>query len=236
MEQPLVTAVMIAGLPHREKFTRAAVQSFRSQTYDNKELLILNDGTPIRLSDTNVREVNPEPGLTLGELRNIGLQHAHGEFVIQWDNDDFYHPKRIETQMNARFHGSCVLLRSQIRYSFLSNSAITFNWKYASVPGIPGSILHPNEPGLFYRSERRAEDDHFIQDNFQDRVLVVENQLNRLSHLYLRFYHGNNTWDERHVMGNATPGRWATDPDARDYLKQILKTQYQRDSTDHVNP
>ena len=37
-------------------------------------------------------------GLTLGELRNFSVQLARYPLVCQWDDDDLYHPRRLETQ------------------------------------------------------------------------------------------------------------------------------------------
>jgi glycosyltransferase involved in cell wall biosynthesis len=40
--------------------------------------------------------VKREPGRTLGSLRNLDIEMAQGEYVCQWDDDDWYHAGRIE--------------------------------------------------------------------------------------------------------------------------------------------
>src|SRR6202035_1136436 len=46
--------------------------------------------------------VHREPvGQTLGELRNASVAAARGETVCQWDDDDRYHPRRLELQFAA---------------------------------------------------------------------------------------------------------------------------------------
>jgi len=76
------------------------------QTYPNKELIIIDDGqedyAPI-LADVPAGELryiklDPAPGQVLGTLRNRSLEEATGDFKAQWDDDDWYHPERIERQ------------------------------------------------------------------------------------------------------------------------------------------
>ena len=46
--------------------------------------------------------VRREPqGQTLGELRNASVEAARGDIVCQWDDDDRYHPRRLELQFAA---------------------------------------------------------------------------------------------------------------------------------------
>jgi len=235
---PLVTAVMVTGKdPERAPYALAAVQSFLSQTWPNKELVIINDGKVPLLPflstslppGTDIRESTfPSGAYTLGDLRNKGLEKADGEWVIQWDDDDWYHPWRIAMQMDEAVDDHAVLLKCQVRYSFPNDSAKAFRWPYKPNPAIPGTVLHPNKPGLAYRSERKAEDDHFLQDHFKDKMIVLDNAAN--PHLYLRFFTGHNTWDHFHVMGlHANPdhkGRWTLPEESSDYLRTVIDTHY----------
>src|SRR6266446_393027 len=102
-EQPLVTAVLVTGLhPRRYELARVAAECFLSQTHANKELLILNHGeTRFDLKNPQVRElqVTKRPADTVGDLRNIGLAEAKGQFIINWDDDDWHSPTRIAAQL-----------------------------------------------------------------------------------------------------------------------------------------
>jgi len=42
-----------------------------------------------------------EEGRALGALRNMAVDAASGDYVVQWDDDDWFHPRRIELQMAA---------------------------------------------------------------------------------------------------------------------------------------
>lgn len=221
---PVVTAVMVTGKsPDRLPMARLAVKAFEEQTYPAKELLIINDSnTPVlQHPSQNMRELRVDKGFTLGELRNFGLRHARGDWICQWDDDDYYAPDRLALQMVAASGRNAVLLRCQVRYSFLSDSAYVMRWSYKSCPGIPGTILHPNCGALFYPRESRAEDEIFIAEHFPSDVIVINNESH--ASVYLRFFHGNNTWDENHVMGNITPGTRLLSSEDNDYLEQVIR-------------
>ena len=233
--EPTVTAIMITGKhASRHDLAMASVSSFERQLYRNKDLLIINDGDePLHTHGVplNVREIQVPKGMTLGELRNIGLTEATGDLVMQWDDDDWSHPVRMGYQARAWMQNptNAVLLRWQVRYSFVSDSAVEWAWtdKHPTIPGIPGTILHANTPELKYRSEKKAEDDYFLEDNFQGKMTVLQNSPTRGQvHYYVRFYHGGNTWDEKHVMGDQPAGAWNVSADTETYLKKLLHFEY----------
>ena len=91
---------------NRANLARRAIQCYLQQTYPNKELVIIDDGqedyAPV-LADVPAGELRyiklePAPGQVLGMLRNRSLEEATGDFMAQWDDDDWYHPERIERQ------------------------------------------------------------------------------------------------------------------------------------------
>ncbi len=237
---------MITGKPGRRHLAKAAIRSWINQSYPNTELVIINDGTPLvpdggicesdLQSETeanewgtvpcHIKEYGQGPGKSLGELRNIGLEITKGEYVIQWDDDDWYGPERISQQVNAAAKGHCVLLKKQIRYSFLNDSAFVMDWKFPATPAIPGTILHENKPGLSYPSQGKKEDEVFVQKHFDGRCVVLDNNPS----LYVRFFHGGNTWDHTHVMGKyARPemkGVWSLPGRARRDLQKLLDEHY----------
>lgn len=78
-----------------------AVYSFLQQTYENSELIILNDtpGQVLQLEEPNyrVRIYNfPKRFDTLGDKCNHGLMLARGQYVTRWDDDDISFPSRLE--------------------------------------------------------------------------------------------------------------------------------------------
>src|SRR5690606_35063462 len=92
----------------RPRLARRAVGCFLAQTYPNAELVIVDDGRvdygPMLASlggrvPIHYHRLRPEPGRRLGALRNESLDRAAGEYVVQWDDDEWYHPERVARQM-----------------------------------------------------------------------------------------------------------------------------------------
>jgi glycosyltransferase involved in cell wall biosynthesis len=108
MIEPHVTAVCLTA--DRQQFTDRAVAFFLGQTYQNKAMLILDNGvTPYELPFSPqgrivVVRTNP-PNKTIGLLRNIANDMCRTtDIVAHWDSDDYSHPLRLAWQV-ARLKG-----------------------------------------------------------------------------------------------------------------------------------
>lgn len=108
MDGPLVTVIMSCHRPGPEIHT--AIASIRTQSWQNLELLIVDDGSPaefdgilteiaaIAALDPRVRLVRQERNRGTYACRNLALDLADGEFVTMHDSDDWAHPRRLEIQ------------------------------------------------------------------------------------------------------------------------------------------
>lgn len=88
-----------------------AVNSVLNQTYENVEVIIVDDNEPddeysietqkkIELiKDARVRYVKQEKHVNGAVARNVGIKCAQGEFVAFLDDDDEWLPTKIEHQM-----------------------------------------------------------------------------------------------------------------------------------------
>ena len=84
--------------------TRFAIDCYQRQTWPNRELVIVCDepGSELpafvaALGDPTIRYVAAAPAL-LGALRNVSVEAARGTLLCQWDDDDMYHPERLQFQ------------------------------------------------------------------------------------------------------------------------------------------
>jgi glycosyltransferase involved in cell wall biosynthesis len=177
-----------------------AIEQFEKQTWPNRELVVVHQGGPIpveafrALRRVNARIVLAPTSETLGALRNRSFEHASGEWCLQWDDDDVYHPRRIAAQMQqAALEGvdACFLSRWLI-YDTASAGL------YESGRGVwEGSMLVRRNvwPGVAYVDElARGEDALFVHELMnQRRVCVLDEPW-----LYTYRLHATNTYGKAH--------------------------------------
>jgi len=91
------------------KFIHKTLASVFSQTYQNLEILAVDDGSLdetrlILLDYGNKLKVTWHEGNInkgLGESLNLGVKNTNCELIALMDHDDMWHPKKIEMQVNA---------------------------------------------------------------------------------------------------------------------------------------
>ncbi|MGA1794841.1 MAG: glycosyltransferase family 2 protein [bacterium] len=93
---------------NRLPLLRRAVECVLDQTFDDWELLVVDDastdGTSEYLSqctDPRVRPLRNPANRGAQESRNLGIRHARGEFVCFLDSDDLWVPEKLALQMDA---------------------------------------------------------------------------------------------------------------------------------------
>lgn len=101
-DNPLVSCVMPTF--NRRPYIRAAIDCWLKQTYQNKELIILDDGDdPVRdlvPRKKGIRYIRNAKGREItGTKRNHCCELAKGEIICHWDDDDWSAPDRIEHQL-----------------------------------------------------------------------------------------------------------------------------------------
>src|SRR5215212_3944019 len=107
--KPMVTAIIIFF--NEERFIREAIESVFAQTYDNWELLLVDDGstdgsTQIALDYAHqyrakVRYLE-HPGHQnrgMSAARNLGISYARGQYVAFLDADDVWMPHKLHQQV-----------------------------------------------------------------------------------------------------------------------------------------
>jgi glycosyltransferase involved in cell wall biosynthesis len=100
---PLVSCILATG--NRRQFLKQAINYFQRQTYENKELIIIDDGEPSAAAlvpcDKRIKYVRLDSRLNLGSKLNIGIENCAGEIIQKLDDDDYYHPEFLNTTAGA---------------------------------------------------------------------------------------------------------------------------------------
>ena len=187
---------------------KRAVDCFRTQRYPNKQLVVVYE-TDDRPTEELIRaEIRAEEPIrivpvsavpdkkTLGELRNLSIAAADGEYVCQWDDDDWYDPERLSVQMERmRSAGkeACLLSRwvvfdATTGRAYLSNRRL---WE--------GSILCRQEIMLEnpYPFVSKGEDTTVIRQLYDRNMLEI---IDDEPEIYIYVYHGGNTWEKAHFQ------------------------------------
>lgn len=101
MSKPLVSCVMPTW--NRRAFVPAAIDCFLRQTYENRELVILDDGTePLEdliPRDPRIRYFFENKRRITGDKRNRANKLAQGSVICHWDDDDWSADGRVEFQV-----------------------------------------------------------------------------------------------------------------------------------------
>ena len=86
-----------------EKFILRPLESLKKQEYKNLEIIVVNDASTdnsaeiARKHTDNVINIEHSGPVI---ARNIGLKHAHGEYVIFMDSDDVFVQNAIQNMKN----------------------------------------------------------------------------------------------------------------------------------------
>ena len=190
---------------NRQHIAKRSIKCFADQLYPNKELIIIDDGKEnynkvlkdYSKLDIKYVRIEKKKNMSLGYLRNCSLDNATGDYIVQWDDDDWYHPKRLDIQadiLNKGYDACC-----------LSATIMHINSKeYKDHPfigqlrdGIPGSIMHKKNQNIRYSNLNREEDTYYLREWSRKKLYIFDTSYN---YLFIRSYHGNNTWEIEHFQ------------------------------------
>ena len=111
-KHPLISVII--PIYKVEDLLPRCVDSVISQTYENLEIILVDDGSPDRCGqicedyaqkDPRIRCIHKENG-GLSSARNAGLDIARGEYIAFVDSDDWIEPDTYETMLAlAEGHG-----------------------------------------------------------------------------------------------------------------------------------
>lgn len=121
VSNPEISAVM--AVYNGEEFLHEAIESMLHQTYQDFELIIVDDASSDRSweivksfaeLDTRIHLVRNQINHGGGEARNIGISFSQGKFIANMDQDDVSLPERFEKQiMFFKNHADISILGGQ---------------------------------------------------------------------------------------------------------------------------
>ena len=128
---PLVS--IIIPTYNRAEDLKRALQSVFDQTFTDWEVLVV-DNHSIDETDSLIKSFN-DPKIKLFKIhnagviaasRNLGLQHALGEYIAFLDSDDWWLPKKLEESIKHMSHGADVVYHDLF---YVKKPGQRFNWR-----------------------------------------------------------------------------------------------------------
>ncbi len=123
MHTPKVSVIIITY--NRAHLLKTAMQTVFDQTFEDFELLIIDDAstddtenTVKSFHDPRVRYVKHAQNQREGGARNTGMQHAEGEYIAFFDDDDEWLPNKLQLQVD--------LLDAKAEVGFVHSALINF--------------------------------------------------------------------------------------------------------------
>lgn len=120
MENPKVCVLM--PVYNGSATVKLALKSLLNQSYKNWVCVIVNDGSKDNtkeildsLKDSRFLVYHLPQNKGRGYARQFALEHAEGDYITFLDSDDFFHEKKIETQLKLMLSDSTIdLVASEV--------------------------------------------------------------------------------------------------------------------------
>jgi glycosyltransferase involved in cell wall biosynthesis len=147
---PLVTVII--PVYKFDSYVLLAIKSIQHQSYDNIEIIIIDDSNDNSLDDEIKKLLDKRIKCIKGNKRglsdalNIGIENSIGKYIVRMDSDDISMPYRIEQQYKYLKENDLDICGTNIKFFGVSNEEVYFpefdnEIKFALLFGCP--IAHP---------------------------------------------------------------------------------------------
>jgi len=190
----LVSCIM--ATKNRPVFLLRALKYFQQQTYTDSELIVIDDSTTscegLVPQHSRISYIRLTTDTSLGEKLNIGIGRSSGPIIQKLDDDDYYHPRFLETTVSTLLrpgHKEAVVAMGAFLVFIVGHPHL-----YSAGDGwFAGGTL------CFFREAWKAkpfrgvywrEDVTFLEDHPQLQKIPVYDP-----ELYILVRHGRHTWN-----------------------------------------
>jgi glycosyltransferase involved in cell wall biosynthesis len=130
---------IVIPLFNKEREVGRAIRSVLAQTFNNYEIIVLNDGSTDKgpeivrnINDLRIRVIDQENG-GVSVARNRGINEANAELIAFIDADDEWHPDFLETVIRLRTnYPTCDVFATNYVFRRMNNYL-----RHTSINGLP---------------------------------------------------------------------------------------------------
>lgn len=129
---------IIMPVYNAEKYLNRSIESIMNQTYNNIEIILVNDGstdnsleicTNYQEKDNRIKLINQEnKGVSFA--RNKGIDESTGDYIMFIDSDDYIEKNMIEDMVEKIIEDDIDLIISGIKMSYIKNGQVIQEEKY----------------------------------------------------------------------------------------------------------
>lgn len=105
-QTPLVSCII--PVYNRRDLLRTSLSSVVHQTYDNIEILVVDDGSSVPIDDVvdefddeRIELITHTENRGGGAARNTGIEHSRGKYIAFLDSDDWWLPSKLQKQVEV---------------------------------------------------------------------------------------------------------------------------------------
>ena len=172
-----------------ENYIEACIKSLLSQSYDDFEIIIVDDGSndssierarKMLVNKSYVKVLSKENG-GLSDARNFGIEHSIGEYLAFIDSDDTIHPDMFKIMMNKLLNEQADVCTCDMEYVYSDGRKVRSSGSLVSEEN-PFSIILTNNSAcnkVFKRS--LFEQMHFPIGKWYEDLATIPILLKRAS-------------------------------------------------------
>lgn len=212
---------------NRRDLLQRAVESVQAQTHSEWELIVVNDASTddtaeylasVSAADSRIRILTNDTSLGACGSRNRAIEAATGEYVTGLDDDDTFHPQRLEKMITAfdlRYAFVCtgfywvtadkrkaalcrdkvITLNDQLLFNEATNQVLTTRERMLAIGGFDSKFVALQDYDCFTRLIRSFGPALRIGEPLQD--MYVEHGGVRISN-HTKSYRGFEQFAEKH--------------------------------------
>lgn len=146
---PKVTVIIPAY--NSMKFLPRTIDSVLSQTFQDYEILIVNDGSEddienwVKTIDDNRVRLISQANQGQSAARNVGICQSKGDYIAFLDSDDLWHPQKLEKQVDILDKNPEVgLVYTWVARLNTEDEILKIVWRFSEEGNVWEKLIHGN--------------------------------------------------------------------------------------------